>query len=125
MDLSKIDKKLRGGSYTNPMQFAADIRKIWANAILYNPKNNPIHDMALEIGDYFETIYKPVEENPFTDGGNEYLLEKVQKLEKRLQELKNDKEGQDWSEIADKPLSYEERLQLKKLIEGSLGFNQK
>ena len=77
MDLSKVDKKLRSGSYMNPMQFANDVRKIWANAILYNPKNNPIHNMAIEIGKYFEKIFKPIEENPFTDGGNEFMIEKV------------------------------------------------
>ena len=104
----------------NPMQFANDVRKIWANAILYNPKNNPIHNMAIEIGKYFEKIFKPIEENPFTDGGNEFMIEKVQKLEKRLQELKNDNEDQDWYEIAEKPLTFEERLQVKKLIEGIL-----
>jgi Bromodomain/Bromodomain extra-terminal - transcription regulation len=89
MDLSRIEKKLRTGLYSNPMQFAADMRKIWSNAILYNPKSSPIYVMTVAIAEYFESIYKEVEENPFPDQSNEYLDKKVSKLEKKMDEIVN------------------------------------
>jgi len=89
MDLSKVEKKLKTGMYSNPMQFALDMRKIWSNAILYNPKNSAIYQMTTVIRDFFENIYKPVEENPFPDQGSDYLPNIVSKLEKKLDEAKN------------------------------------
>jgi len=115
MDLSKVEKKLRSGAYSTPMQFAADVRKIWSNAILYNPKTNPIYDMTIAISEFFEEIFKPVEENPFPDQNNEYLNKRVGKLEKKLNEMVNFSSGgrgSEQSEYLDTPMSLEDKKAL-------------
>lgn len=89
MDLSRVEKKLKTGLYSNPMLFAVDVRKIWSNAILYNPKSSPIYTMTVAIADFFEKLYKEVEENPFQDQTNDYLEKKVGKLEKKMDEIVN------------------------------------
>lgn len=112
MDLSKVEKKLRSGAYINPMQFASDVRKIWSNAILYNPKISPIYNMTVSISDFFEEIYKPVEENPYIDQNNEYLDKRVGKLEKKLNEIVNFNSGgknNDQNEYLDTPMNLEEK----------------
>ena len=88
MDLSKVDKRLRTGYYRHPLQFASDVRKIWSNAILYNPKSSPIYDMTFKMSEFFESKFKEIEENPFSDVMNEYIHSKVHKIEKKLNELK-------------------------------------
>lgn len=114
MDLSKVEKKLKTGLYSTPMQFAADVRKIWANAILYNPKASPIYTMTVVIRDFFESIYKPVEENPFLDQNNEYLAKRVHKLEKKMDEIVNFSSGggnpshETGGEYLERPMSYGE-----------------
>lgn len=116
MDLSKVDKKLRGGSYSNPMQFAADMRKIWSNAILYNPSDTPIHEMTLKISDYFEKVYQPVEENPFSDPSDDFLPPKIAKVVSRLEELKNNTPDKEWQTLVGEPLSYGDKLALLELL---------
>ncbi len=118
MDLSKVEKKLRSGLYANPMQFATDMRKIWANAILYNPKSTAIHSMTLVIRDFFEKIYKPVEENPFTDTENDFIHAKVAKVDKRLEELKAPNHD-DWQELLEKQITQEEMANIIQTIEGN------
>ena len=119
MDLSRVHKKLHTGMYSNPMQFAADIRKIWANAVLYNPKTSPIHEMTLVMADFFEEIFKPVEENPFIDQTNEYLQKRVVKLDKKMEDLRiYSGSGPDSSGLMDKPMTLEEKKILALHIKG-------
>lgn len=110
MDLSKVHKKLHTGLYSNPIQFATDMRKIWSNAILYNPKSSPIYEMTLVMADLFEKLFKPVEENPFIDNQNEYLQKRVSKLDKKMEEIVNYAGfGDQSSGLMDKPMTLEEK----------------
>ena|SRR3990167_164580 len=118
MDLSKVDKRLRSGSYVNPMQFAADVRKIWSNAILYNPRKSAIYRMTVQISDFFEQIYKPVEENPFAEPPNEYLLSRVLKIEQKLDEIKNGYSNPE--EYLNRPMRLDDKLKLAKALKSSL-----
>lgn len=110
MDLSKVDKRLRSGSYSNPMQFAADVRKIWYNATLYNPRKSDIYHMTIKISNFFEQLYKSVEENPFSDPPNEYVQNRVNKIEQKLDEIKNGYGNPE--EYLSKPMSLEDKKKL-------------
>lgn len=119
MDLSRVHKRLNTGMYPNPMAFAADMRKIWANAILYNPKNSPIHEMTLVMSEFFEKLYKPIEENPFSDNQNEYLQKRVTKLDKKMEEIRNySGTGAEGYGLMDKPMTLEEKKILALHIKG-------
>lgn len=119
MDLSRVHKKLHTGMYINPMQFAGDIRKIWSNAILYNPKSSPIYEMTIVMADFFEKLFKPVEENPFTDNQNEYLQKRVSKLDKKMEDIVNFAgSGGDGSGMMDKPMTLDEKKILALHIKG-------
>lgn len=115
MDLSTVEKKLKTGQYLVPSQFATDIRKIWSNAILYNPKTSPMYETTIIMAEYFDKIYKDVENSPFTDYGPEMVQKQVMKVEKRLDDFKNKGMLPD-SELSNAPMSGEEKAQLKKLI---------
>lgn len=119
MDLSRVHKKLHSGMYSNPMQFAGDMRKIWANAILYNPKSSPIYEMTLVMADFFESLFKPVEENPFTDQNNEYLQKRVSKLDKKMEDIRmHAASALDGTGAMDKPMTVEEKKLLALHIKG-------
>jgi Bromodomain len=40
MDLSKILAQVRAGGYSNAASFAADVRLVFSNCLLYNPPGN-------------------------------------------------------------------------------------
>lgn len=67
MDLSTIEKRLKSGAYTNPGQFSDDMRLIWNNAMTYNPKHTSFYHMTTVIKDYFEKLFREVEENPYNE----------------------------------------------------------
>jgi hypothetical protein len=118
MDLSTVEKKLRMNHYSNPVQFANDVRRIWQNAILYNPKTSAIFHMTLSIKEYFEKVFKEIEENPLNESTNEYLQRKVNKIERKLDELKNKGAHSDY-DLGEHPMNYEEKRQLCILIKSS------
>ena len=121
MDLGTVEKKLKNGLYSTAQQFATDVRKIWGNAILYNPKTSPIHNMTRNIQEYFESIFQDVEEAPLANQPVEQAQKKAIKVEKRVDELKT--KGPLESENTDKPLTLPEKMQLKKLIQSMVVFN--
>lgn len=62
MDLGTVKLKLYNSSYHTPLDFAADVRLTFNNAILYNPRTDDVHRWAVELLDRFEKLFKPVEE---------------------------------------------------------------
>eukprot|EP01083_Nonionella_stella_P183958 666238_1 len=56
MDLSKIQKKLDQYQYKSMTQFIADFKLIITNCKLFNPKENPYHNHAIEFDEYFEKL---------------------------------------------------------------------
>lgn len=117
MDLGTVEKKLKSGAYSTSSQFAADVRKIWANAILYNPKTSPIYDMTTNIADYFEQIFQDVEDAPLLDQTVDQIQKKAIKVEKKLEDLKTRGTGAE-TDLLDKPMTYEEKKQLYHMIRG-------
>lgn len=62
MDLGTIKKKLDGGDYLLPNEFAADVRLTFANAMKYNPQGHDVYIMADSLRQIFEDKWKAVEE---------------------------------------------------------------
>ncbi|KAI4336286.1 hypothetical protein L6164_014830 [Bauhinia variegata] len=61
MDLGTVKSRITSGEYSSPMDFAADVRLTFSNAITYNPPGNDIHIMAETLGKYFEVRWKAME----------------------------------------------------------------
>jgi len=79
MDLGTVEKKLKNGDYASVYEFGTDIRKVWSNAMAYNTEGSAIYNMTLKISQYFERIFKEIEDVPFND--------KVYELEKKVKML--------------------------------------
>jgi hypothetical protein len=54
MDLKTVENNLLNGVYKNPINFEMDVKKIWANSILYNPNYTNIYSITIKIRDEFE-----------------------------------------------------------------------
>lgn len=80
MDLSTIEKKLRAGGYESSSAFAADIRKVWSNAWMYNEPGSSIYKAAIGISGYFEDLMKEIEDVQFTPTNSE----QIQQLKKQV-----------------------------------------
>lgn len=57
MDFSTIRKKLDDKKYSNPEDFAEDVRLVFSNAKTYNGKGTDVYVMAEQIQDVFESHY--------------------------------------------------------------------
>ncbi|CAI8612128.1 unnamed protein product [Vicia faba] len=60
MDLGTVQSKIATGSYTGPLEFAADVRLTFSNAMKYNPRGNDVHIMADALNKYFELRWKSI-----------------------------------------------------------------
>ncbi|KAK7338386.1 hypothetical protein VNO77_18993 [Canavalia gladiata] len=61
MDLGTIKGKITAGVYASPLEFAADVRLTFSNAMTYNPPGNDFHFMADTLNKYFEVRWKTIE----------------------------------------------------------------
>lgn len=61
MDLGTVKGKIASGEYSSPLDFAADVRLTFSNAMTYNPPGNDVHVMAETLSKYFEMRWKPIE----------------------------------------------------------------
>ncbi|XP_059657315.1 transcription factor GTE10-like [Cornus florida] len=61
MDLGTVKSKLITGKYLSPLDFAADVRLTFSNAMTYNPPGNDVHIMADTLRKFFEVRWKPLE----------------------------------------------------------------
>ncbi|XP_075666992.1 transcription factor GTE12-like isoform X1 [Castanea sativa] len=62
MDLGTIKSKLEKNIYFGAGEFAADVRLTFSNAMLYNPPDNVVHKMAVELERFFESRWKTLED---------------------------------------------------------------
>ncbi|RVW26756.1 Transcription factor GTE7, partial [Vitis vinifera] len=60
MDLGTVKSKIAKNLYDSPLDFAADVRLTFDNALLYNPKGHDVHVMAEQLLARFEDLFKPV-----------------------------------------------------------------
>lgn len=69
MDLGTVKTKLSSGAYSSPLDFLADVRLTFSNAMTYNPPGNDVHVMADALNTYFDMRWKAIEKKlPKTDG---------------------------------------------------------
>lgn len=61
MDLGTIKKRLTSGAYLSPLEFLADVRLTFSNAMIYNPPGNIVHIMADTMSKFFELRWKTIE----------------------------------------------------------------
>lgn len=61
MDLGTVKSKIASGSYSSPLDFVADVRLTFANAMTYNPPGNDVHIMADTLSKFFEVRWKTIE----------------------------------------------------------------
>ncbi|XP_073018176.1 transcription factor GTE8-like [Primulina eburnea] len=61
MDLGTIKGKLCANQYSSPMEFTADVRLTFANALIYNARGTEVHRMAEELSRFFEMRWKAIE----------------------------------------------------------------
>lgn len=68
MDLGTIKANIASGVYSSPLDFLADVRLTFKNAMEYNPPGHDVHMMADTLSKFFETRWKPIEKKlPKTD----------------------------------------------------------
>ncbi|XP_019414990.1 PREDICTED: transcription factor GTE10-like isoform X1 [Lupinus angustifolius] len=68
MDLGTVKSRITSGEYSNPMDFAADVRLTFSNAMTYNPPGNDVHIMADNLSKFFGTRWKPIEKKILATG---------------------------------------------------------
>lgn len=61
MDLGTVKKKISSSVYTSPLDFVADVRLAFTNAMTYNPPANDVHLMAATLSKFFEVRWKVIE----------------------------------------------------------------
>ncbi|GAV86862.1 Bromodomain domain-containing protein [Cephalotus follicularis] len=59
MDLGTVKTNLEKGFYKLPLDFAADVRLTFNNALTYNPKGHDVHIMAEFLSKKFEEMFNP------------------------------------------------------------------
>ncbi|XP_031094718.1 transcription factor GTE8-like [Ipomoea triloba] len=61
MDFGTVKKKLTSGHYLSPLDFVADVRLTFSNAMTYNPPGNMVHALADSLSKFFEVRWKPIQ----------------------------------------------------------------
>ncbi|KAG5534756.1 hypothetical protein RHGRI_022763 [Rhododendron griersonianum] len=61
MDLGTIKSKIASSEYSSPLDFAADVRLTFSNAMTYNQPGNDVHFMADTLCKFFEVRWKVIE----------------------------------------------------------------
>jgi hypothetical protein len=61
MDLTTVGEKLKLRVYKDPAEFAADMRLIWDNAMLYNGRTHPVGVNAMAMSEFFEKAWGPLQ----------------------------------------------------------------
>ena len=113
MDLSRVELKLRSGSYETGYDFAMDVRLIWVNSFIYNQKNSELFSHTVELCSYFESQIKGCELLTLVDKKNQVvdLYKKIDKLSKGFKEIQN--KGNARPQVkAEKPMSLLEKKSL-------------
>lgn len=60
MDLGTVKSKLAKNLYLSALDFAADVKLTFTNALTYNPKGHTVHAMAEQLLARFEELFRPL-----------------------------------------------------------------
>ena len=72
MDLGTVKSKLDKSFYASPLEFAADVRLTFSNALLYNPVGHDVHKMAEQLLKLFEKLFADACKAPYEKQGQSY-----------------------------------------------------
>ncbi|KAJ0816264.1 putative chromatin remodeler Bromodomain family [Helianthus annuus] len=61
LDFGLVKLNLSKNMYSSPLDFASDVRLVFENAMLYNPKTDEVHGMAHQLLFYFEMLFRPIQ----------------------------------------------------------------
>jgi hypothetical protein len=113
MDLSRVESKLRSGSYESGYDFAMDVRLIWVNSFIYNRNNSELFSHTVELCSYFESQIKGSELLTLVDKKNQVvdLYKKIDKLSKGFKEIQNKGNSRPQVKV-EKPMSLLEKKSL-------------
>ncbi len=82
MDLTIVERKLKGGVYPSSYHFALDIRKIWNNSWAVYPPSTELYNYTTEISNYFEKLMKEIGDVPIVPEESVQLQELKKKMSK-------------------------------------------
>ncbi|KAJ0614975.1 putative chromatin remodeler Bromodomain family [Helianthus annuus] len=75
LDLGLVKLNLSKNMYSSPLDFASDVRLVFENVMLYNPKTDEVHGMAHQLLSYFEMLFRPIQAKlPTNQRVNWFLL---------------------------------------------------
>ena len=77
MDLGTVKDRIMSNHYASPSDFAADVRLTFNNALLYNPKTDDVHAMALTLCALFEELWQGVAEKLAIVGGDDAVINRI------------------------------------------------
>lgn len=125
MDLGTIKEKLSSGKYSSPLEFLADVRLTFSNAMTYNPPGNDVHIMADVLSKFFEIRWKPIEKKLPVNSSQQHLLHEVIDLIKPAPPSKKRKVSSIEQEHLPDPvklvMTNEEKHNLSRELEAHLG----
>eukprot|EP01125_Pyxidicula_operculata_P010617 TRINITY_DN3498_c0_g1_i2.p1 TRINITY_DN3498_c0_g1~~TRINITY_DN3498_c0_g1_i2.p1 ORF type:complete len:392 (+),score=65.29 TRINITY_DN3498_c0_g1_i2:75-1250(+) len=116
MDLGTIKRRLNRGNYETVSDFGEDVRLVWSNALLYNPKHTDIHYMAKTLSVIFEEQFPKAEElescPPILKQGRmresiSELKRSIKTVEERLKDLRQ--KGLDWTKTESFRATHDQR----------------
>jgi len=85
--LNQIEKLLRNYTYQSVYQFGMDVRKIWNYYFSNFSNNNDIYQKAFAFSNFFEMIFKEVDNNIDEKNDIHELNKKLEKLTKEIKEI--------------------------------------
>lgn len=120
--LNQIEKSLRGYTYQSVYQFGMDVRKIWNYYFSNYPTNSDIYQKAFAFSNFFEMIFKEVDNNNDEKSDIVELNKKLEKLHKEIKDMDRKtsqqpiqfkkQESKGSINIMDKPMSMQEKNSL-------------
>ncbi|KAM1058484.1 hypothetical protein ACFX1Q_024178 [Malus domestica] len=129
MDLGTIKSKIASGSYSSPLEFAADVRMTFTNAMTYNPPQNKVYAMADTLSKFFEVRWKTIEKKlpkadsqpPPTKSGSREGMETSKPLPPSKKRTITSVHNEVKSEPPKRVMTTEEKLNLSRELESLLG----
>ncbi|KAI3823975.1 hypothetical protein L1987_05421 [Smallanthus sonchifolius] len=125
MDLGTIKEKLGSGKYSSPLEFLADVRLTFSNAMTYNPPGNDVHIMADVLSKFFELRWKQIEKKLPVNSSLQNLLHEEIDLVKSVPPSKKRKITSTQQELLPEPvklvMTSEEKHTLSRELEDHLG----
>lgn len=119
MDLGTVESKLKKGEYATALEFARDVRLIWNNSMKYNPRNTSFYHLTTIIRDYFEKLFREIEENPHGENFP-FIAKTVNKYDKKMKNFTNKSvNSRKKAKETAKAMSYQEKRSLSEAIKST------